>query len=234
LRQPGQRLQPKAPDISDVARLNRPEFNRLIMEKTFGGLGFRVAELFELLNGQFFDASLPLPIILPAQHGGLGTCYKDPFMVITMRDDLYLFGGINAHCTMLHESVHLANGLKGIDEGDHDGDGWLDECQRILDMLNVRVDLRTRPAEELRGWPQSTFMRFKGVWMYFERSIRERGKLIPLPGGWTMEELPEEQGCRLHVLQLCGDPAEDTEVMLCEMGKSYCGQLAEGLNKILN
>ena len=218
--------------IEDIARLNRPAFNKLIMERSFFNLGKDILEVFETINKEFFSDTLITPIILPAEHCQLGTCYNYPISVITLHTDLYIDCGLDAHLTLLHECIHLKYGLQQVDDGEHNSEIWVNECQRIFNKLNIKIDVKSIAQRDMESWPQATFHKYHGVWEYFKKSISKYGKLLPLPGGFEFIKKEEKEFKEYEKnINLTGDVSIDKQSLISTVGHEYALEIAQELLK---
>ena len=219
--------------LESLARVNRSSFNFLIMERTFLSYGKNISNTFHLVNDVFFNGELLFPIILPSSFDGIGgVCYNSCFYMILIDAEAYFKNGMKAHFFMIHELIHLKQSIAKIDDNGHSSKEWIQECQSVLNTLNIKVNLHDEDVSLLKLFPHSIINKYDGMAEYFKNSIESTGQLQKLPDNWNYKKLKIERKKETKTIVFSLDAEKDSKDLFLELGADYCRKIAKELLKI--
>ena len=218
--------------LESLSRVSRSSFNNLIMDKTFSSYGKNILQVFHLINNDFFDSALLLPIILPSNFISVGgACYRNCFHIVLLDATAYFNNNVHTHFILIHELIHLKQSIAGVDDNDHSSKEWMQECQRVLDTLNIKVNLHDEDVYLLKSFPQSIVCKYDGMMEYFDNSVRSTGQLQKLPDDWNYKERKIEKKQNVKTLEFSFDVKKDSKELLSKLGADYCIKIANELLK---
>ena len=218
--------------LESLSRVNRSSFNYLIMEKTFSVFGKDISKVFHLVNDGFFDGALLLPIILPSKFYGVGgVCYNSCFHLVFLDENVYFENNVDTHLILIHELIHLKQSIAQVDDNDHSSKEWIQECQSVLNTLNIKVNLHDEDVYLLKSFPHSIINKYDGMMEYFENSVKSTGQLQKLPDNWNYKKLKIEKKQDTKTLVFSLDVANDSKELISKLGADYCGKIAKELLK---